>query len=158
MDYFLEWMTKPMSKQEIKIWFMANNIIPELNNLFQDFCFSFYFLLKETYLGDMINENIKNTFIVMTEQDNLSHFKWCWLKTIENFEKENIFFKFKEQDYDYFESFFMEIFYEQKNQEIRDSLNDFLKQLFNTDRPMSKSDLEMYTDVYKVLERSLQIQ
>lgn len=54
--------------------------------------------------------------------------------------------------------FFMEIFYEQKNEEVRDSLNDFLKQLFNTDRPMSKSDLEMYTDVYKVLERSLQIQ
>ena len=58
MDYFLEWMTKPMSKEEIKIWFMANNIIPELNDLFQDFCFSFYFLLKVTYLGDVVNENI----------------------------------------------------------------------------------------------------
>ena len=31
--------------------------------------------------------------------------------------------------------FFMEVFYEQKNEEVRDSLNDFLKQLFNTDRP-----------------------
>ena len=42
----------------------------------------------------------------MTEEDNLSHFKWCWKKTIENFKKENIYFTFKEQDYDYFERFF----------------------------------------------------
>jgi len=40
---------------------------------------------------------------------------------------------------------------------MRDALNDFLKQLFNRKRPTSKSDIEMFTDVYKTLERSLQI-
>lgn len=157
MDYFFDWLSKPMKREDIKLWFMANNIIPELNNLFQDFCFSFYNLLTKTYLGDNIERGFKLTQIRMTKKDNINHFRWCWERTIQNFEKENIFFEFEKQDYEYFETFFMEIFYEQEDIKIRNSLNDFLKQLFNTERPISKSDLEMYTDVYKVLERSLQI-
>lgn len=136
---------------------MANNIIPELNELFRDFCFSFYFLLSETYLGDSHN-GTNETKIGMTDIDKDKHFQWCWIRTIENFKKENIIFKFKESDYDYFKSFFFEVFYNQEDIEFRRALKDFLNELFDLKRPASKSDLEMYTDVYKTLERSLQIQ
>lgn len=146
-----------MKEEDIKTWYMANNIIPELNELFRDFCFSFYFLLSETYLGDSHN-GTNETKIGMTDIDKDKHFQWCWIRTIENFKKENIIFKFKESDYDYFKSFFFEVFYNQEDIEFRRALKDFLNELFDLKRPASKSDLEMYTDVYKTLERSLQIQ
>ena len=47
----------------------------------------------------------------------------------------------------------MEVFYEQEDNENERLFNDFLKQLFNRNRPTSKSDLEMFTDVYKTLRK-----
>ena len=81
---------------------------------------------------------------------------WCWTKTIENFLKENIKFDFSNDDFDYFESFFFEVYYDQPDEEVKDSIETFLEQLFTWDRVYTKSDLEMYTDLYKVMERSLE--
>jgi hypothetical protein len=145
-----------MKPEEIHTWNMMNNIIPELTDLFKDFCFSFYYLMRETYLGDSY-KNSTETKIGMTEKQKLEHFKWCWDKTVENFSKENITFKFNKIDFEYFQDFFYEVFYSQEDKKMRDALDDFLKQLFNRKRPTSKSDIEMFTDVYKTLERSLQI-
>lgn len=148
------WLTKPMSEEDIDIWFRANNIIPEFLELFKDFCFSFYLLMCDTYLGDS-HGDFNETKIGVTHQDNENHFDWCWDKTIFNFEMENIIFKFTENDKDYFKSFFFEIFYNPKNRMIKKGIYDFFEQIFDENRPMSKSDLEMLTDIYKTLERSL---
>jgi hypothetical protein len=40
---------------------------------------------------------------------------------------------------------------------MKEGLNSFLIQLFNRNKKVTKSDLEMFTDVYKTLERALQI-
>jgi hypothetical protein len=155
-DQFFKWLSEPMKPEEIHTWNMMNNIIPELTDLFKDFCFSFYYLMRDTYLGDTYKDAIE-TKIGITEKQKLEHFRWCWNRTIENFKKENIKFEFKNNDYEYFQEFFYEVFYNQEDKLMRDALNDFLKQLFNRKRPTSKSDIEMFTDVYKTLERSLQI-
>jgi len=156
MNQFFNWLSKPMKEEDIRTWYMAHNIIPELNELFKDFCFSFYLLLVDTYLGDN-HHVITETKIGMTNEDKNKHFDWCWNKTLDNFKKENIYFKFKQADYEYFKSFFFEVFYNQDDIEFRDALRTFLQELFDLNRPASKSDLEMYTDVYKTLERSLHI-
>jgi hypothetical protein len=145
-----------MTKEEVKVWYQANNIIPELSNLFSDFCFSFFNLIKDTYLGHNTHGSME-CVIPMSDEDNLNHYKWCWNRTIENFEKENIFFKFSKKDYNFFETFFIEVFYNQKNDYIRDGLEYFLKQIFDNRRPVTKSDIEMFTDIYKTMERSLQL-
>ena len=155
-DQFFRWLSEPMKAEDIYTWNMANNIIPELTELFRDFCFSFYFLIKDTYLGDSY-KGLNETKIGMTINDKIKHYEWCWNRTIENFKKENITFKFSKEDFEYFKEFFFEVFYNQEDNFMREALDDFLKQLFNRKRPTSKSDLEMFTDVYKTLERSLQI-
>ena len=155
-DQFFRWLSEPMKPDDIYTWNMANNIIPELTELFKDFCFSFYYLVRSTYLGDNY-KNLNETRIGMTIDDKVKHYTWCWNKTIENFKKENITFEFSDEDFIYFKEFFFEVFYNQEDNMMRDALEDFLKQLFNRKRPTSKSDLEMFTDVYKTLERSLQI-
>lgn len=154
MDLLFNWISKPMNPDDVDAWFRANNIVPEYSELFRDFSLSLFYLIRETYLGDSHGE-YNDTKIGMTEEDKKSHFSWCWNITLNNFEKENILFDFSQNDYDYFESFFFEVFYEQNDVKVKIAIEDFFKELFKKNRAFSKSDLEMFTDVYKVLERSL---
>jgi hypothetical protein len=156
MGRFFDWLAKPMDKEDINAWYLANNITPELTELFRDFCFSFLNLLKDTYLGDDFNDN-KETKVGMTTNQKKEHFKWCWDKTIKNFNKESIDFKFNNDDSEFFESFFFEVFYNQPDQKVKDQINNFFKQIFDRGFNKTKSDIEMFTDIYKVLERSLKI-
>ena len=156
MGRFFDWLAKPMDKEDVNAWYLANNITPELTELFRDFCFSFLNLLKDTYLGDDFNDN-KETKVGMTTDQKKQHFKWCWNKTIENFNKESIDFKFNEMDAEFFESFFFEVFYNQPDQKVKEQINNFFKQIFDRTTTKTKSDIEMFTDLYKVLERSLKI-
>ena len=156
MDQFFNWLAKPMSPEDVNAWHLANNIIPEMSDLFRDFCFSFIHLMKSTYLGDSHGES-KETKIGLTKEEKQTHFKWCWKKTVDNFNKENIKFNFDEESIEYFESFFFEVFYNQEDEGVRNELENFFFQLFNRKRLVSKSDLEMFTDVYKTLEKSLHI-
>ena len=156
MGRFFDWLAKPMNQEDITAWYLANNITPELTELFRDFCFSFLILLKETYLGDDFLDN-KETRVGMSDQQKKEHFKWCWNKTIENFNKESIDFKFNESDSEFFESFFFEVFYNQPDQKVKDTINEFFTQLFDNVGKKTKSDIEIFTDIYKVLERSLKI-
>ena len=154
MGRFFDWLAKPMNQEDITAWYLANNITPELTELFRDFCISFLNLLNETYLGDDFNEN-KETKVGMTNQQKRDHFKWCWDKTLENFQKENINFNFKENDSEFFENFFFDVFYNQQDIKIKESINLFFKQIFDNKYKKTKSDIEIFTDIYKVLERSL---
>ena len=156
MGRFFDWLAKPMDKEDVNAWYLANNITPELTELFRDFCFSFLNLLKDTYLGDDFSDN-KETKVGMTTDQKKQHFKWCWNKTIENFNKESIDFKFNEMDAEFFESFFFEVFYNQPDQKVKEQIDNFFKQIFDRTTTKTKSDIEMFTDLYKVLERSLKI-
>ena len=91
----------------------------------------------------------------MTNQQKKDHFNWCWKKTIDNFKHESIYFTFKEDDTQFFESFFFEVFYNQPDQKVKDQINNFFKQIFDRGFNKTKSDIEIFTDIYKVLERSL---
>ena len=156
MGRFFDWLAKPMEKEDINAWYLANNITPELTELFRDFCFSFLNLLKETYLGDDSNNNWE-TKVGMTIEQKKDHFTWCWNKTIQNFNKESIDFKFNDSDAEFFESFFFEVFYLQPDQKLKDQIDNFFKQIFDRESTKTKSDIEIFTDIYKVLERSLKI-
>ena len=156
MDYFFKWLVQPMEKEDIDAWKKANNIIIEKVELFEDFCFSLYYLVSNTYLGNN-DPDSRDTQIPFTQEDKTNHFEWCWKQTLENFNKENILFDPKGDNYDYFLSFFFEVFYDQKDEEVKIAVVDFFEQLFSQDYSWSKSDLEMFTDLYKILDRSLQI-
>lgn len=153
MENFFNWISKPMDSEDVEIWFNMNNMIPEKGELFFDFCVSLFTLMKETYLGD---DSLNNeTRVTLSEEDKKKHFEWCWNKTIDNFKKENIRFNTKGEHFDYFNSFFMEVYYTQKNISVRDSIDSFLKDLFNRKIPFTKSDLDLYTELYKLLDKNI---
>lgn len=154
MDQFYNWLTQPMTPEDVDTWNRANNIIPEFTELFRDFCLSLLDLVEKTYLGDSHGEHTE-TRIGLTTKDKEDHFEWCWKKTLDNFRKESVIFNFKKDDYRYFENFFFDVFYEQEDNEVKKEIKIFFQQLFDRNRVITKSDIEMFTDVYKALERSL---
>jgi hypothetical protein len=153
MENFFNYVTKPLSPEDVDVWFRSNNIIVEKIELYHDFTHSLYDLMMDTYFG---HDNKNNeTKITMSDDDNESHFKWCWGKVMSNFKKENIEFTEEGEHYDYFKSFFDEIFYQQKENMIRESVGDFFNELFDINKGFTKSDLDMITSIYRVLEKNI---
>jgi len=149
---FFEWLTKPIPQDEVETWMNVNNMIIEKLDLFYDFSLSLYNLVNDTYLG----EDEKNiTKISMNNQEKKDHFDWCWKKNIENFEKENISFNHDGEHYDYFFGFFKDAFYFQKDEKVKKSIEGFFVGLFTNYKNYNKSDLDMITEIYKMLDRNL---
>jgi len=154
MDNFLNYITKQIDQKEVEIWLNVNNVIPEKLELFYDFSRSLYNLVVDTYLGEEPKEG-RETKIHLSEEDKIKHFDWCWDKTISNFSKENIIFNKEGTHYDYFSSFFLEVFYHQNEDKIKYSIGNFFDELFDKDTPFTKSDLDMLHGIYKSLEKNI---
>jgi hypothetical protein len=143
---FYRYVTEPIPKKDLEIWFKANDIICEKSELFFYFIKSLYLLVNKTYLGkDLVHE----------EEDITNHFKWCWNKVIEDLEREGIFFKKEGPHYDYFWNFFVESFYGEKYDYTMNKVDKFFSTLFKINDRKTKSELDIYTDLYKTLENNL---
>jgi hypothetical protein len=154
MENFFNYITKPMKPDDVELWFKVNDIIYEKLELFSDFSHTLYILMSETYFDD--HETPKETKIQLSDEDNVNHFKWCWNKTIEIFKQENITFKSEGDHYVYFKSFFDDIFYNQKEMSVKKSIDVFFNDLFNLDKPFTKSDLDMVSNIYKLLDKNIE--
>lgn len=151
MENFFNWMVKPIPQDEVVIWFNVNNMHYEKIELFGDIFKSLYFIIEQTYLGNDNNE----TKIVLSEKDKKNHFDWCWDKMIENFRKENVIIKPTGEHKEYLESFYVETFYSPSDK-FKESIPKFLTQIFDINIPFSKSDLEILTELYKLLEKNIE--
>mgnify|MGYP003341793275 FL=1 len=154
MENFYSWMMKPVNREDVEIWFNINNMIYEKRQLFSDFTFSLYDIIKSTYLGDDIT-NPSETKIILSQKEKENHFEWCWNKTLENFSKENIKFNLTGEHKDYYEKFYMDLFYNAENNKISGNILMFFEELFNEDKMFTKSDLDMLTEIYKLLNKNI---
>ena len=107
MENFFNWMSQPVPKEDVIIWFNVHNLSYEKIELYGDFFKSLNQVILDTYFGD----EGQYTRIIMSNEDNLSHFEWCWEKTIVDFKNELISFNNEGQHKDYFKSFFIDTFY-----------------------------------------------
>lgn len=155
MENLFNYISKQVDPEEVDIWFKVNNIIPEKMELYYDFCYSLFSLMVNTYLGG--TPETSETGVIMSDEDNLQHFKWCWVKNIENFKKEEIFFNNEGEHFDYFYSLFTEVFYTQTREDIRNSINGFFDDLFNREKPFTQVDLDLVYNLYKSLDKNILI-
>ena len=145
-ESYLEFIGSENYKQQIDVWYRAYNINREKTELFYDFLISLYNLIEETYL---VSDVIKTT------NDQTNHYTWCWDKTIENFNKERIFFKERGNAYEYFWNFFVEAYYYPQNIDTTIRIRDYFHILFNFTYRKTRSELDMFTEIYKLLEQNL---
>lgn len=141
---YLGFISSENFKNQAEIWYKAYNIIREKTELFHDFIVSLYELIDSTYMG---------ADVTITELDKNNHFNWCWNKVITNFAKESIVFKERGEHYEYMWSFFNEAYYlnESKNNRIK----EYFKKLFQFDFKKTRSELDMLTEIYKILDNNL---
>lgn len=152
MENFFNWMSKPIPKDEVLIWFNVHNLNYEKIELYEDFSKSLYLLVKDTYLGDDSSE----TKITLSFDDKEKHFDWCWNKLIENFKQENLNFKFEGQHKDYFKTFYLDTFYGGKDHNLKVALPDFINDVFDLEKTFTKSDLDLLTEIYNLLDKNME--
>ena len=149
MENFFNWMSKPIPTHEVEVWFQIHNIFPEKVELYGDIFQSLSIVIRETYLGDSVSE----TRIVLTTEDITNHFDWCWKKTLKDFELENLSIDADGNHKDYFKNFFNDSFYRQNSGDVRNSIPKFINELFDLNKPFAKSDLDILTEIYKLLDK-----
>jgi len=154
MENFFNWIAKPLPNDEVVIWFNVHNMIYEKIELYGDIFKSLNCVITDTYMGDS-NGDSPETKIVLSPEDKQSHFDWCWSKMVENFHKENIIITIDGEHKDYLKSFYMDTFYHQTQKNVKDSVPVFLNEIFNISKPFSKSDLDMITEIYKMMEKNV---
>lgn len=151
MENFHNWLSVPLPSDDVDTWFRAHNMVMELIELYGDIFKSLSIIVIDTYLG----EDSVETKVSMDHQDILNHFEWCWKQLIRDYEKENIIIDYDGDHKDYLVSFFLESFYSQKEKNIREAIPEFIDELFNLDKPFAKSDLDILTEIYKLLNKNV---
>jgi len=152
MENFFNWMSKPIPQDEVIIWFNVHNMNYERIELYGDIFKSLNYIIIDTYMGEETNE----TKISLSQEDKESHFEWCWNKMLEDFRRENIIIKHGGEHKEYFRSFFFDTFYNQSERNVKDSIPNFLVEVFDVEKPFSKSDLDILTELYKLMEKNIE--
>lgn len=154
MENFFNWISKPVPSDEVIIWFNVHNMIYERIELYGDIFKSLDYIIRDTYMGDNFDD-VKETKIIVSKEDNKRHFEWCWKKTISDFERENVIIDNIGEHKDYVESFYFDTFYAQTDQIVKNSIPKFLNQIFDMTQQFTKSDLDMLTEFYKMMEKNV---
>ena len=152
MENFFNWMSKTIPEEEVLVWFNVHNMNYEKIELFGDIFKSLNQTVVDTYMG----ENDGETKITLTQQDKENHFEWCWTTVVKNFKKEEIHIKIEGDHKEYFKQFFLDSFYNQSQENVRISIPEFLNDIFNVQKPFSKSDLDILTELYKLIEKNME--
>lgn len=142
-------MSKPLIDDTITILYSKNNVKFDRTTVYLDFILSFLHLSFDTYLGDDI----------MTPEDQINHFNWCWKTNIDNFKKENIHFNDNLELKNYFKDFMVEIYYtldgKENNKNITENIIILWKRIFSYDGIKSRADVDNFIDIYNLFEKSL---
>lgn len=143
---YLEFVTSESYKQQIEVWHKAYNISREKTELFYDFVISLYNIINETYLGPDVTQ---------IEEDQKNHFIWSWNKNVDNFNKEKIYFKERGSHFEYFWNFYLEAYYYVQIDDGIIRIPEYFYKLFDFTYRKSRSELDMLTEIYKMLEQNL---
>lgn len=147
MRELIEYFTKKIPLDTLTLMNKHRGIVYEKIELYKDFSLSLSHIINDTYLGkDVMNtdENIK------------SHFDWCWNKNINNFKDENCVFDLDGEHYDYYCSYFTEIFYKDSLEEHNfDSIINFWDGVFSFTQSKSRSEYDVFFEIYLMLDKYL---
>ena len=143
---FIKYVAKPIDPKEMDVWVKSNNISIEKTQLFFDYLCSLYNIMTDTYLG---------SDTIVTEEDVVGHFNWCWEKNIKNFNKENIFFNNDGEHKKYLWTFFEDSFYKDNGDKNLEKIDFYLNRLFKLYVEKTKSELDILKDLYILLDKSL---
>ena len=145
----LSYIKTPLSENSITVLYSAHNIRYERCQLYNDFIQSLLLIIFDTYMGDDI----------MSDEEKVKHFNWCWNKNISNFKKEGIIFNNTDIGFNYFLEFMLEVFYSINDKESKPHISVTIRtlwlSLFSYNRIKTRSDIDNFIEIYGILDKSL---
>ena len=133
-------------KEQIDIWYRAHNIIREKSELYYDFLSSLLDLIDETYLG---------SDVLVSDDDIMNHYYWCFSKIISNFDQERIYFINKTNNYEYLWILLYQGYYKSVNERKYIILSEYFKELFTFNKVKNPIELESFIEIYKIFDQNL---
>ena len=152
MENFFNCMSKPIPKDEVLIWFNVHNMNYEKIELYGDIFKSLNETVHDTYMGDDLTE----TKISMSQEDKELHFEWCWKKVTDDFRREGIDILSEGEHKNYFKGFYLDTFYNPTERNLKESISTFIFDVFDVDKSFTKSDLDILTELYKLMEKNIE--
>lgn len=146
---FIQYISKPLTMEEMVLLYKANNINYDKCRLYYDFIITLNRKINNTFLGDDV---------ISLQEDVKNHFEWCFNNTVTNFKDEGIKFKNNTDLRDYFFNFYYELFYNnsKKNDKgILETLDKFPNLSFDYYRLKTRSDMDILLELYRIFEKSL---
>ena len=147
-EEFYNYITEPITTEDMRLWVRHKNIDVDKAELFYDFIDSINTIVHNTFLGDDVITN---------DEDKQKHFDWCWNKTIDNFKEEKIIFNVEGDHYKYFWNFFKESYYTDKDKRDVNNINTYFLMLTKLHILKTKSELDMLSDIYILLNSNLTV-
>lgn len=141
-DAFNDYISKPLNKEMIKELERLNNIIPEYIILYYDFIVSLSIIVLKYFPG---NDSIQ------TEEAFRDYFNWCWLKNLDNFKKEHIFFQDKDNMYSYFFDYYLNVYFKEDNKTsyLTEIIFLFWKNIFGFGKRRTRLEYNVFLQIYK---------
>ena len=145
LNNFIEYFSKKLSLNDLNKLNTQNKINTDRVDLYHDFIISLVYIIDETYLGDDF---------IKSEDDVKSHFKWCWLKNIDNFKKENILFGESGSHYHYYFDYFYQIYYKSdKHNNLIDDIIEFWDSIFGLNKVKTMSQYDIFIEIYEICNK-----
>jgi len=144
---FLKYINSPLNGETINNIYEINGVEYELTTIFHDYIISLTKLIFKTYLGDDLT----------SKSDRKGHFNWCWNKTINVFNKENINIGNDSDLYTYFIEFMFDVFYSvsDKSDVLENNIIKLWTYMFNFNISKTKSDIDTFIEIYNLFKKSL---
>lgn len=146
---FFNYIQTPISKESILMIFNNEDIIHQKLVLYGDFVLTLFKFCFDTYMGDDITNEVQQ----------LNHYNWCFKRTVEAFEAENIKLGDLKDLKEYYRDFMVEVYYsmpdKENSQDKIDNITLFWKQLFDYNTTKTKADIDCLISVYKLFEKSI---
>lgn len=117
------------------------NIIRERSEVYHDFLQSLVKLIDTTYMGDD----------VMSRDDRINHFWWCFNQVVKDFEMENIYFTNKNHGV-YIWDLLSHIYYPIRSIRL---VIDYLKLIFDYRVIKTNEEIDSFVEIYGVFDQSL---
>lgn len=145
----LNYMITPLSQNSLNVLYSAHNIKYERCQLFSDFTQSLICKITNTYMGDGYT----------TPEQRIKHFEWCWDTNVDDFANEGINLKESSELYSYFQEWMLESFYSLNEkgdiEGIKRMLIKLWKYILSYTTNKTRSDVDMFVDVYQLFEKTL---
>jgi hypothetical protein len=140
-------LTLESYREQINMWYSANNVIREKAELYYDFISSLITLIDKTYLG---------SDVISTQEDMTNHFMWCFNKILSDFEHERIkFTSVSTTAYDYLWYFLYKGYYSSNAENKLEVLLEYFNYLFDLNIVKTPPELETFMDFYKIFDQNL---